>query len=133
MSKHIHPAYASFNELDFSGPKITPKCTISDMHPDFMRKLQLARTIANVAFIITSAYRSVDWEKSRNRSTTGAHTTGRAVDIQCTQSNLRFKIVNALLSAGFKRIGIHLSFIHVDDAEVSNPNKFPAPVIFMYG
>ena len=59
------------------------------------------------------------WLEQHNREVGGtensAHLAGLAVDIKCTDAWSRFKILHALLSVGFQRIGIGRTFIHVDD------------------
>lgn len=114
-----------FPESDFK--KCTPPCKKSDMHPETLCKLNNARHIAGIPFVPTSAYRSPAHDKSKGRSGTGAHTLGRAVDIRCNNPAARYKIITAALAAGFNRIGVAGSFIHVDDS----PNHAPA-VIWTY-
>lgn len=88
------------------------------MNTDFMERLQTARTIADVPFIINSAYRSVDYEIKRHRTGKSMHCLGRAVDIKCVDAGNRFRIINALLAVGFRGIGIDNTFIHVDDRDI---------------
>lgn len=45
-----------------------------------------------------------------------AHTLGRAVDIRCNTDGNRFRIIQALMKAGFRRIGIAKTYIHADDS-----------------
>lgn len=104
-----------FSEGEFNG--CSPSCSLQDMKQTTMSKLDTAREIAGIQFMLTSAYRSPGWDKSKGRSGTGAHTLGQAIDIRCTTSMDRFLVVNALLKAGFKRIGIAKNFIHADDSE----------------
>ena len=54
-----------------------------------------------------------------------AHTHGYAVDIKCTSSHYRFRIVSALLEAGFRRIEAGPTWVHVD-----NDSAKPQDVIF---
>jgi hypothetical protein len=82
-----------------------------------MSKFDTAREIAGIPFVINSAYRSPAWEKARGRTGTGAHTLGRAIDIMCNTDRNRFLIINALIKAGFKRIGVAETYIHADDSE----------------
>ena len=63
----------------------------------------------------------------RGASGTGAHTVGRAIDIRCNTSRNRFLVVNALLKAGFKRIGVGKTFVHADDSETHDQE-----VIWLY-
>lgn len=114
-----------FSEKEFQ--KCTPACSLQDMKQMTMSKLDTAREIAGIPFVLTSAFRSSDWDKSLGRSGTGAHTLGRAVDIRCDVSPVRFLVASALLRAGFKRIGIAKEFIHADDSEVHDQD-----VIWLY-
>jgi hypothetical protein len=47
-------------------------------------------------------------------STSGNHTSGKAVDIACVYGTNRLKIIMGLIRAGFRRIGIRKDFIHAD-------------------
>lgn len=44
----------------------------------------------------------------------GNHPTGKAVDIACTNSHLRFLIIYYAIHLGFTRIGIYNNHIHLD-------------------
>lgn len=103
-------------------------CSIRDMQPEFLRMLDNARREAGVPFVITSALRSVENELSKGRSGKSAHTRGKAVDVACNSSWIRYKIVTGALKAGFQRIGIHGCYVHLDnDDEV-----LPSPRIWTY-
>ena len=97
--------------------RCSPACSLQDMKQTTISKLDTAREIAGIPFVLTSAYRPPEHDRSKGRSGTGAHTLGKAVDIRCNTSRNRFLIVNALLKAGFKRIGVAKTFIHTDDSE----------------
>lgn len=105
-----------FSEREFE--LCSPSCSLQDMQQSTMSKLDTAREIAGIPFVLNSAFRSSDHDRSRGRSGTGAHTLGRAVDIRCNTDRNRFLIISALIKAGFKRIGISKTFIHVDDSPV---------------
>ncbi len=96
--------------------RCTPPCEVNDMDSLFLEQLDKARQIAGVPFILNSAYRSRDWELSHGRSGTSSHCDGTAVDIRCTDIYQRMRIVRALLKAGFDRIGIASTYIHVDSS-----------------
>ena len=102
-----------FNESEFKA--CTPPCSLQDMKQSTMDKLDAARELAGIPFVLNSAYRSTAWEKKHGRSGDGPHTHHCAVDIRCNTSQNRMKIVAALLSVGFVRIGIGKTYIHVDD------------------
>lgn len=103
-----------FSESEFLS--CSPSCSLQDMTQTTMSKLDTAREIAGIPFVINSAYRSSEHDRSRGRSGTGAHTLGRAVDIRCHSDRYRFLIIEALIKAGFRRIGISKTFIHADDS-----------------
>ncbi len=114
-----------FNEKEFN--MCIPSCSLQDMKQCTMSKLDTAREIAGIPFVLNSAYRSSQWDKSKGRSGTGAHTLGRAVDIRCNTNSNRYKVIDALLKAGFKRIGVASSFIHADDSDTHTQQ-----IIWMY-
>lgn len=127
----MNKRWKNFNELDFE--MCTPKCSISAMSDAFMNRLQYARDLAGIPFVLNSAYRSSDYDKSKGRTGTGFHTLGHAVDIKCTSSRDRYKILNACLLAGFSGIGIGPTFIHVDDRySVDGTDSKNVPVIWLY-
>jgi len=89
-------------------------CGECDMDEDFMKRLIEARKIADIPFVITSGYRCAHHDSMVSGA--GNHSQGKAVDIKCIRNynDKRFKIIDALLKAGFVRIGIAQDFIHVD-------------------
>lgn len=101
-----------FSQSDFDN--CDPSCSIDDVNKELLKKLDIARLIAKVPFVINSAYRSMEHEKAQGRTGTSSHTKGLAVDIKSTDSLTRFKIISSLLSVGLNRIGIGKNFIHVD-------------------
>lgn len=114
-----------FSESEFKA--CSPSCSKADMQAETLCKLNNARHMAGIPFVLNSAYRSPAHDKTKGRSGTGAHTLGRAVDIRCNTIQNRFKIVDAAIRAGFTRIGIAKSFVHLDDS----PNH-TQEVIWLY-
>ena len=116
-----------FTQRDFE--RCSPSCKTSDMHPEFMRKLDHARELSGIPFVLTSAYRTVEHELPKGRNGLSTHTKGRAVDIVADTSRKRYVIVQALMQSGITRIGINFDqgFIHADD----DPDKSEA-LIFGY-
>lgn len=104
-----------FSEEEFKS--CSPSCSLQDMKQTTMSKLDTACEIAGIPFVLNSAFRSSAHDRSRGRSGTGAHTLGRAVDIRCNTDRNRFLILEALLKAGFHRIGVSKTFIHADDSQ----------------
>lgn len=92
-----------------------PCCKQGGLLPDFRDKLNQAREIAGIPFVLNSAFRCESHNKDVGGSCTSSHLVGCAVDIRCTDSRDRYLILNALIQVGFNRIGIAKTFIHVDD------------------
>ena len=97
-----------------------------DIRIESLVKLEDAREIAGVPFILNSSIRCKKHNAEVGGREFSSHITG-AFDIACTNSQQRFKIVRGLIIAGFTRIGIAKTFIHADD-EVTKP----AGVIWLY-
>ena len=91
-----------------------PDCGKAEMNEDFLEALDKARDIAGVPFIITSGFRCKKHNKQVGGKPNSAHLRGLAADIAVQDNKVRFIIVQALLQAGFKRIGIAKKFIHCD-------------------
>ncbi len=91
------------------------------MDPTFMGKLDQAREIAGVPFVITSGVRTPAANQAAGGVSDSAHLRGLAADIATPDSRHRWRILFGLIRAGFTRIGIGPAFIHVDD----DPTKAP--------
>lgn len=115
-----------FKEKEFKA--CTPACSLQDMQQHTMTRLDNAREIAGIPFIMNSAFRSVKWEKAHGRTGDGSHPHGCGIDIRCNASRNRYKIIAACLQAGFTRIGIAKTYVHVDD----DPEKDPCVVWHYY-
>lgn len=109
-----------FKEEEFR--KATPSCSLDDMNEEFMLKLDDARSLCSFPFVINSAFRSMDYEKSKGRTGSSSHCKGLAVDISCLTSFARLKMILALLAVGFRRIGVYPTFLHVD-MDTSKPSS----------
>ena len=99
------------SDLEGSGAK---------MDSCFLEMLDNARDIAGIPFSINSGYRTKEHNAKVGGVEGSSHTKGVACDIACSNSRARFIIISSLLEAGFTRIGVSSSFIHVDsDCEKS--------------
>lgn len=79
--------------------------------------LDRARGLAGIPFVITCGKRTVDENAALAESVKdSAHLTGNAVDLACSDSGDRFKMLASLLEVGFKRIGIYSAHIHADNS-----------------
>ena len=113
----------------FSPAEFACKCGcgsgMEKMDPTFLRMLDEARELAGIPFVLASAYRCPKHNRSVGGVEDSAHVRGHAADIRCTSSHERFRIVSALLEAGFRRIEAAPTWIHADN----DPTK-PQDVIF---
>lgn len=85
-----------------------------NMDQEFLIKLDRAREVAQIPFVINSAYRDPEHPLSIKKPAS-SHIKGLAVDIKANDSRTRFIVLKALIEAGFNRIGVAETFIHVDD------------------
>jgi len=123
--RHTH--YFTLKEFE------CPCCGLEEMASSTVAKLDAARSTAGVPFIVTSGTRCEKHNMVVGGSPTSSHLVSKidnkshAVDIVTITSQIRHKILVALIEAGFKRIGIGFNFIHADD----DPAKHPG-VIWLY-
>ena len=110
---HLYFEYSEFDSPDQKG-------SYKHMDVEFLNKLAQARKIAAVGFKITSGYRSPEHNEKVGGVANSSHTLGHAVDIYAPTSRQKYIIINALLQAGFDRIGVAKNFIHVDDDPSKN-------------
>lgn len=89
------------------------------METEFLEMLDLARDIAGFPFIINSGFRTISHNKKVGGVKNSSHLMGWAADLSCTTGKRRFLMLEALLDAGFTRIGMGDTFIHCD----CDPNK----------
>ena len=106
--------YKYFKLSEFDSPDI--KGSGSCMSHDFMLMLVKARDIAQIPFKITSGYRSKEHNKKVGGVPNSSHTKSPCIacDIYVKDSKSRHIILNAVIRAGFDRIGIGKNFIHID-------------------
>ena len=91
----------------------------NNMDNNFLMKLDYARHNAGIPFKITSGYRTKEYNEDLTRrgyktSKNSSHMKGVAVDIQCNNSESRYKIIQSLMNVGITRIGIGKNFVHCD-------------------
>lgn len=114
-----------FSESEFK--RASPSGSLQNMKQSTMDRFDMARQYAGIPFVINSAFRSHEWERSRGRSGTGSHTLGQALDIRATNDRTRGKVLLGLIRAGFTRIGIAKTYIHADDSQ-----KHTQEVVWLY-
>lgn len=87
---------------------------VEGLDQELVAKLDQARHLADIPFVITSGYRAGDARGIDHGLLNGPHMSRKAVDLRCRDSGARFRIIFGLISAGFKRIGIGKIHIHAD-------------------
>jgi uncharacterized protein YcbK (DUF882 family) len=110
---HMFFEYSEFDSPDQKG-------SYTNMDVAFLNKLSKARELAAIGFKITSGYRSPAHNEKVGGVPSSSHTLGHACDIYAPTSRQKYIIINALLQAGFDRIGVAKNFIHVDDDPSKN-------------
>jgi hypothetical protein len=82
---------------------------IVGLQPALVDRLVEARRLSMVPFTITEGLAA-----GGSHVENTAHARGLAVDLRCHDSVSRFKIVKALLEAGFTRVGVYDKHVHAD-------------------
>lgn len=103
-----------FREEEFQ--QLTPSCSIVQMDDKLLEGIDLLRAAVGMPFVITSAYRSRDWDLAKGRTGNGSHTKGMAVDVSAPNSYFVRRVVEEALKLPqyFTGIGIGKLFIHLD-------------------
>ena len=97
-------------------------CGLQNMNRVHMDMLNQARDLAGIPFVITSGSRCSQHNKDEGGRDTSDHLTGEGSDVEVKTSQQRFLILRAAFVAGFRRIGIGKTFIHLGTNE-NNPQK----------
>jgi len=106
-----------FTHTEFDSPDVPGSG--SNMDSDFLDMLDDARACSGIPYRITSGFRTRQYNESLiqraySASHNSSHLKGLAADIAAVNSEARMRIVGGLLAAGFTRIGIGKTFVHVD-------------------
>ena len=97
-------------------------CGENQISSDLVYLLDKARNLAGIPFRINCGYRCKKHNKEVGGVEDSSHCKGLAVDISADGDVSRFRIVEALLNVGFKRVLLYSTFIHCDiDLEKLNP------------
>lgn len=107
----------------------SPDAVGSGIHMDieFVLKLDALREQLGFPLVVNSGYRTTQHNASVAKVEKSAHVLGWAADVRALNSTTRFRIVQAALLLGFKRVGIGSAFVHLDD----DPTK-PMNVLWVY-
>lgn len=101
---------------------------LTKMDEELKTKLERFATYLGGAdrITITSHFRTPLQNVKCGGSPTSSHLSGRAVDIAVSSGTMRYKMVQAALHVGFKRIGVYDRHLHLD-VDYNKPN----PVIWL--
>ena len=115
--------YFTYREFDQRGLEGSGE---QHMDREFIANLDALRHKCGFPFILTSAYRSPEYNaRVSHTGLTGPHTTGKAVDISVSRENARIVLREALNMECFTGIGINQKgdarFLHLDSIE--GPNR----------
>jgi len=89
-------------------------CGKSDINPELVVMLNQARGLACQPFKINSGCRCAQHNAAVGGVSFSSHLQGLAVDIAVSGDRHRGSVLNGLIKAGFRRIGLAKNFIHVD-------------------
>lgn len=88
---------------------------ILGLKTELVEKLDKARGIAGIPFVINSGYRTMSKNEDVGGVEDSSHIYGEAVDLRARNSNEHFIITKALMEVGFNRISRkYPNHIHVD-------------------
>lgn len=105
--KPATPKYKHFNTK--SDPKMI------GIKDELMKIVDTMRDECGFPFVITSGYRTPEYNATLKDSVSdSAHCTGEAIDLACTDSTRRMKMIESALKNGINRIGVSGTFLHFD-------------------
>jgi len=87
------------------------------MNSDFLILLDELRKRVNEPLIVTSSYRSIDYNKAVGGASKSQHLIGNAADLACNNGILRAKILFHALELGLT-CGVAKGFIHLDNRKL---------------
>jgi uncharacterized protein YcbK (DUF882 family) len=102
-------------------------CGYANVRMALVYKLEGMRADIQKPMVITSGCRCLEHNRAVGGKPGSAHVDGLAVDIACTHSYDRFKVVEAARAAGIERIGLMQGAIHVDISQT-----LPSPRMWLY-
>jgi len=100
-----------FKENEF---KMGNELVFDMMNSNLLESLDELRERVEEPLIVTSSYRSIEYNKIVGGAENSLHLSGNAVDLSCNNGILRSKIIFNALSLGLT-VGVASGFIHVDN------------------
>lgn len=111
---------SEFDSRDEKGERVAGSG--QHMQPVFMQKLDVARAMAGIPFVITSGFRTPAHNRRVGGAINSAHMRGFAADIAVQNDEQFTKIATACFLAGFRRFGVMKNALHVDcDPQLKSP------------
>lgn len=106
----------------YKGYKYFKPNEVSGLKDELVQKLDGARELAHIPFVITSGLRSPEHNTEVGGVEGSEHITGEGCDLRVRNSHERFLILNSALKVGFNRIGLYPKHIHLGVSK-SNPQE----------
>ena len=94
-----------------------PCCGLAHVEKALLDKLEVAREIYGRPMVIASGVRCKKHNEEVGGVPESAHVKGEAADVACSFGTNRYDMLMAFFAAGFQRIGVSSTFIHVDVSE----------------
>ena len=95
------------------------KC-ISRPHTQLLQMLNRTRELAGIPMTVNSGPRCEQYNIDSKGAKYSEHIEGKGADIKCLDSRSRMLIVRAAIQAGFTRIGIAKTFVHLGCSETND-------------
>lgn len=108
-----------FTYSEFDSPDVDGSGQM--MQSELLQMLDITREIYGKPITINSGFRTEEHNIKVGGTPNSSHLKGLAADLACTTSGDRWDLLDSLIKAGFNRIGIAKTFIHVD----IDPDKPP--------
>ena len=107
MSEHFKSEefWCKCNEPDCDGRR--------DPHPGLVLELEVMRQLYGKPIVITSGIRCPKQNAAVGGVKDSEHLTGEGADLACPTSTDRYAMLIAATRAGFRRVGIGKTFMHV--------------------
>lgn len=97
-------------------------CGKSNMQKEHLDMLFRARILAGIPFVVRSGCRCAQHNKNEGGSETSDHLGGWGTDMQARSGRAKWIIDEALVRAGFNRIGTGSDFLHAGN-DPRNPER----------
>lgn len=117
-----------FTRQEFTCKCGRPECdALTDVAPALLERLNRVRELVGRPLTITSGLRCPVWNIKEGGVQDSEHLTGEAADVRCAGSVERYELLRHGFAAGFARIGVGKTFVHLDVSRVK-----VAGVIWLY-